>query len=946
MIAEKTIAYIPFERILEENAKLVFSALNAAGFEEAKEMENPSSWLEEMEPTPDFLLAIFGESDLDRGSSAWFSMRNTSFVELVMGSASKAGLPILIVLARGKLSRVGTYAEQTDLFFDVSSVVKPFVNRKQAIFVEAESPQEFAEVIRRGLQQIEEMPPSEEAAQDLTTRKESIAPSSVADVATEKDSLGFDVYVEAIGAYLTHEDTKGPLALSVEGEWGSGKSSFMLQLKKWLVEKRNAKTVWLNAWRHDKEEALWAAFALQFVEEMSAQMQSGWLRWRAKWRLMRNRFDWRSGWFDLLRTGFNLLLWIVIAIAIWVAGRKTFMVDGKAVGLPDAIWIILGLGGSLAAGRGIFSTVRDTVDIIGNPLRFDLRKHVEDPNYSERIGFIEEFHRDFRKIVDVYSENKKVFVFIDDLDRCEVPRAADMMQALNLMIGADDRLIFVMGMDRQKIAAGLAVKFEKLLPYIKLNEHDDIEHFKTREGTRFGYDFIEKFIQLPFRVPAPGPEKVETFLIKLKQEKEAATSEKKKKERIGLWSKISKRRTKEVVHMQTAEQLDVLAGEVRTSNGGPTQQTKEEQTEIARKWDAFGLETGDDSPAVQEVTKIIAARPLHYNPRRLKQFINLFRLKAFIAYNTGLFNPPAEREDARALTFEQLAKFATIELRWPLLLSDLQEDYDLLRRLSEYAEASMYDPLKEKEDGEKETFTEKRWRAEIELMELLSLNANPKQEDNSGYIDCTLTQLDVRKLLQVSAAVRPPQTTAPTQTVEAPLVEATVTAEEPASQPRVLRSKTIENLDENQVKKMLRERHFFDSRWHKEGKGIQHKYEAIEQQGKKLVIDHATGLTWQGSGSKSPMNFKDAQGYIQKINDDKYGGHSDWRLPTLEEAMSLMEPEKHGDLYIDPVFAKAQWRIWTADKESASYAWVVSFLIGYCLSDRVDHDYRYVRAVR
>ncbi len=163
----------------------------------------------------------------------------------------------------------------------------------------------------------------------------------------------------------------------------------------------------------------------------------------------------------------------------------------------------------------------------------------------------------------------------------------------------------------------------------------------------------------------------------------------------------------------------------------------------------------------------------------------------------------------------------------------------------------------------------------------------------------------------------------------------------------LLRSQVQETFGEDKVKKMLREKDFFDIRKHKEGKGIQHKYETIERQGQKLVIDHATGLTWQQSGSEKYMNFKKAEEYVQKLNKEKYGGYDDWRLPTLEEAMSLMEPEqKHGDLYIDPVFDKTQRYIWTADKESASRAWVVDFFLGYCGYVHVEYVTSFVRAVR
>jgi len=55
-----------------------------------------------------------------------------------------------------------------------------------------------------------------------------------------------------------------------------------------------------------------------------------------------------------------------------------------------------------------------------------------------------------------WSEN---IVFIDDLDRCEVPKAADLMQAINLMIGDGSPLFFIIGLDRGKVAASIAFKY-------------------------------------------------------------------------------------------------------------------------------------------------------------------------------------------------------------------------------------------------------------------------------------------------------------------------------------------------------------------------------------------------------------------------------------------------------------------------------------------------------
>ena len=114
----------------------------------------------------------------------------------------------------------------------------------------------------------------------------------------------------------------------------------------------------------------------------------------------------------------------------------------------------------------------------------------------------------------------------------------------------------------------------------------------------------------------------------------------------------------------------------------------------------------------------------------------------------------------------------------------------------------------------------------------------------------------------------------------------------------------------------------------------------------QVALDHATGLIWQQSGSSDYMTLSAAKAYIDNLNRQGFGGHNDWRLPTLKEAMTLMEPEqKSGDLYIDPIFDQKQRWIWTSDKRSASSAWVVDFHVGICTTSHV-YDDIYVRAVR
>lgn len=94
------------------------------------------------------------------------------------------------------------------------------------------------------------------------------------------------------------------------------------------------------------------------------------------------------------------------------------------------------------------------------------------------------------------------------------------------------------------------------------------------------------------------------------------------------------------------------------------------------------------------------------------------------------------------------------------------------------------------------------------------------------------------------------------------------------------------------------------------------------------------------------MTHGDAEKYILDLNNQNFGGYSDWRLPTLEEAMALMEPQEKDDgLHIDKVFDKKQDWIWTSSKPSAGVAWKVDFYYGGCFTSNVNLN-SYVRAVR
>jgi hypothetical protein len=163
-----------------------------------------------------------------------------------------------------------------------------------------------------------------------------------------------------------------------------------------------------------------------------------------------------------------------------------------------------------------------------------------------------------------------------------------------------------------------------------------------------------------------------------------------------------------------------------------------------------------------------------------------------------------------------------------------------------------------------------------------------------------------------------------------------------------LRSQSI-TLSKQKVIDMIRKYDFYDEDKNPKGKGFLHKYILQEKNGNKIVIDAETNLMWQRSGATYKIESGDAKNCIKELNKKGYAGYNDWRLPTLEEAMSLIEREKPNDgLHINPLFDKKQNWIWTSDScENGARVWYVSFLSGSCGNIHLfNYGYDYVRAVR
>lgn len=104
---------------------------------------------------------------------------------------------------------------------------------------------------------------------------------------------------------------------------------------------------------------------------------------------------------------------------------------------------------------------------------------------------------------------------------------------------------------------------------------------------------------------------------------------------------------------------------------------------------------------------------------------------------------------------------------------------------------------------------------------------------------------------------------------------------------------------------------------------------AFVDNGDNLTIsDRVTGLMWQRAGTDI-MSYRSLKREVERLNRERFAGFADWRIPSLEEAMSLLEGDKlANDQYLHRCFAGTQPFIFVdAPRKKGGY-WFVDFKQG------------------
>jgi len=193
----------------------------------------------------------------------------------------------------------------------------------------------------------------------------------------DKDAFNFDSEAEKLAQYLKRG--KAPFVAAICGEWGAGKSSFLRFLHKKLKDKDNI-VIYFNAWRASLHETP----EISFIHELTTQLEKS------------NIFRKRS---KKLKEVSKVLISSSIDV---------FSENSKILG-------------------SLYKTYKKT--------REKLKDEIEETIESER-----NLLTSFENLCALIPEDKSIYIFIDELDRCSPEITVKIIESLKKFFYGKDIL--------------------------------------------------------------------------------------------------------------------------------------------------------------------------------------------------------------------------------------------------------------------------------------------------------------------------------------------------------------------------------------------------------------------------------------------------------------------------------------------------------------------------
>ena len=277
--------------------------------------------------------------------------------------------------------------------------------------------------------------------------------SFIEDSWSKDPQFDFDLIAESLKPLLQAR-TDGALVLGLHGPWGSGKTTLMQAIARSLGSgQADCADVFIdfNAWKYHEREALWRALILRLIAELRPLVGKDTEAGARLDELTQSLYE----AFAVQEKGPWSVNWRVVVTEVITIGLSVIHLDfvGKALA-KSASWVA-----KVFRKKDSDGLDEASIEELGSLLQRETTRR-----QIVQVQSIEQFLDKFRQVMDGLRGDtdddggRRVYVLIDDLDRCLPDAALDIFESIKLFLDAAG-CVFIVALDRDVIRKGLRLRY-------------------------------------------------------------------------------------------------------------------------------------------------------------------------------------------------------------------------------------------------------------------------------------------------------------------------------------------------------------------------------------------------------------------------------------------------------------------------------------------------------
>lgn len=273
--------------------------------------------------------------------------------------------------------------------------------------------------------------------------------------------LDVDIISENFARLLTNLKGNYGQMLGVFGQWGRGKTFFMQQVyEKLNIENKKDSAFYFikfHAWKYQDTEGVWAYLYQQIAEQYFTHKKDNYL--------LTSKLKEFSLLFRLnrIRNGFGDVILFLSLIILVVAIRFVYPSFIKDIGF----WNLL-ITSSASVQILLFFKKAWKLGDKGKRL---VKKYTHKPTFNNLLGIQAEIQDELRHVLKAWMPSnkeggiqKRLLLFVDDLDRCKEDQLVQVIDALRVMLEDDEivkRVLIVTAVDEKILERAIELKYRR-----------------------------------------------------------------------------------------------------------------------------------------------------------------------------------------------------------------------------------------------------------------------------------------------------------------------------------------------------------------------------------------------------------------------------------------------------------------------------------------------------